>query len=74
MEIEEEAEKVLRELSQALGKIDLRETYYVVDEINVTRGDGEPKKRREFIEIIRKNAPKIADNGSYVMEVGKWVE
>ena len=74
MGIEKEAEKVLRELSQALGEIDLRETYYVVEEINVTRRDGKPRRRDDFRELIKKNAPRMADNGSYLMEVGKWVE
>jgi len=74
VDIKEEAEKVLKELSQALGEIDLRETYYVVDEINITRRDGEPTRKEEFREIIRKNAPRMAENGSYVMEVGKWLK
>jgi predicted Asp-tRNA(Asn)/Glu-tRNA(Gln) amidotransferase subunit C len=74
VEIEKEAEKVLRELSKALGDIDLRETYYVVDEINVTRCDGEPRRSGEFRELIKRNAPRMAENGSYIMEVGKWVE
>jgi predicted Asp-tRNA(Asn)/Glu-tRNA(Gln) amidotransferase subunit C len=74
MDIKEEAEKVLRELSQALGEIDLKETYYVVEEINITRGDGEPKTNENFKELIMKNAPKVDEDGSYIMEVGKWVE
>jgi predicted Asp-tRNA(Asn)/Glu-tRNA(Gln) amidotransferase subunit C len=74
VEIKEEAEKVLKELSQALGEIDLKETYYVVDEINVTRRDGEPKRGKDFKKLIQRNAPRMAENGSYVMEVGKWVE
>lgn len=74
MEIKKEADKVLQELSSALGEIDLKETYYVVGEINVTREDGEPKKDETFVKMIQKNAPKIADDGCYVMEVGRWVE
>jgi predicted Asp-tRNA(Asn)/Glu-tRNA(Gln) amidotransferase subunit C len=75
MEIEKEAEKVLKELSMALGEIDLQETYYVVEEINVTRGDGEPKEgNAEFREIVKKNAPRMDEDGAFIMEAGRWVE
>lgn len=74
MDIKEEAEKVLRELSQALGEIHLEETYYVVEEINITRGDGEPRTRESFRRLIMRNAPRLHEDGSYVMEVGEWVE
>jgi len=74
MDIEKEAEKVLKELSESLGETDLEETYYVVEEINITRGDGEPREDRSFREFIVKNAPKMDEDGSYIMEVGKWVE
>lgn len=74
MDIEKEAEKVLRELSEALGETDLKETYYVVEEINITRGDGKPRKDSNFRKFIVKNAPKMDEEGSYIMEVGKWVE
>ncbi len=75
MEIEKEAEKVLKELSLALGEIDLKEMYYVVEEINVTRGDGEPRGgNAEFREIVKKNAPRMDEDGAFIMEAGRWVE
>tara|TARA_B100000315_G_scaffold254671_1_gene296226 strand:+ start:244 stop:471 length:228 start_codon:yes stop_codon:yes gene_type:complete len=75
MEIEKQSKKVLKELSLTLGNINLEETYYVVDKINVTRGDGEPTKyNSKFKIIIRKNAPKMDENGSYIMEAGGWID
>ena len=74
MEIQKEAEKVLKELSKVLGEINLSETYYVVEDINMTRSDGDAKVDERFKEIIKKNAPKLDEEGSFVMEVGKWVE
>lgn len=74
MEVQKEAEKVLKELSEVLGEIDLSETYYVVEDINITRSDGTPEVKEDFKKIIRKNAPKLDEEGSFVMEVGKWVE
>jgi predicted Asp-tRNA(Asn)/Glu-tRNA(Gln) amidotransferase subunit C len=73
-EIEREAEKVLRELSQVLGEVDLEETYYVVEEINVTRNDENPDLDNEFIEISKKNAPRVDEEGYFITEVGRWVE
>lgn len=73
MDIEKEAEKVLKELSEALGEINLSEMYYVVEEINITRGDGEPDAERGFRGGLSKNV-KLDEEGYYVMEVGKWVE
>jgi len=73
-EIREEAEKVLKELSKALGEIDLAETYYVAEDINVTRNDGEPKVAEKFKKGIKKNAPKCDEDGNFVMEMGKWIE
>lgn len=73
-DIQKEAEKVLDELSVALGDIDLEETYYVVEDINVTRKDGEPHVSEKFKEITKKNAPRLDKEGSYVMEMGKWVK
>jgi len=72
-DIQKEAEKVLKELSEALGDIDLAETYYVVDEINVTRSGKKPTLDKKFIAQVKKNAPKLDDDGSFVMEIGKWV-
>ena len=74
MEVQKEAEKVLKELSEVLGEINLAETYYVVEEINITRSDGTPEVKEDFKKIIRKNAPKLDEEGRFVMEVGTWVE
>jgi predicted Asp-tRNA(Asn)/Glu-tRNA(Gln) amidotransferase subunit C len=75
MEIEKEGEKILKELFLALGEIDLQETYYVVEEINVTRDDGEPRDDNpEFRGIVKKNAPRMDENGAFIMEAGRWVE
>ena len=74
MEIEKEAEKVLKGLSDALGEIDLEETYYVVEDINVTRKDGKPKLEKDFRKEALKNAPSTDSEGNYKTEVGKWVE
>lgn len=73
-DIQKEAEKVLKELSEALGDIDLAETYYVVDEINVTRVSKKPTLDKKFIKQAKKNAPKMDEDGSFVMEIGRWVE
>ena len=73
-DIQKEAEKVLKELSEALGDIDMPETYYVVDEINVTRISKKPKLDKKFIAQAKKNAPNLDEDGSFVMEVGGWVE
>ncbi len=72
-EIKKEAEKVLFELSEALGEVDLEETYYVVDEINITRRDGKPRVDQVFSESLKKNAPHMDEEGNYIMEIGRWV-
>ncbi len=72
--IQKEAEKVLMQLSEALGDIDLEETYYVVEDINVTRSDGVPSIDEDFNEITKKNAPRLDKEGSFVTEIGKWVK
>ncbi len=73
-DIKKEAENVLQELSKALGEINLAETYYVVEEINITRGSGRPRVDDVFVSLTKKNAPKLDEDGNFVMEVGKWVE
>ncbi len=73
-DIKREAEKVLNELSKALGEVDLEETYYVVDEINVTEPDGEPSVDKRFVKSLRKNAPHMDEEGNFIMEIGKWVK
>jgi predicted Asp-tRNA(Asn)/Glu-tRNA(Gln) amidotransferase subunit C len=72
-DIKAEAEKVLKELSAALGEVDLEETYYVVEELNVTRRDGSPKVGESFKRSLRKNAPHMDKEGNFIMEIGKWV-
>jgi predicted Asp-tRNA(Asn)/Glu-tRNA(Gln) amidotransferase subunit C len=69
-----EAEKVLTELSAALGEVNLEETYYVVYEINVTEADGIPKTDKDFVNSLHKNAPHMDEGGSFIMEIGKWVK
>jgi predicted Asp-tRNA(Asn)/Glu-tRNA(Gln) amidotransferase subunit C len=73
-DIQKEAEKVLKELSEVLGDIDMPETYYVVDDINVTRRSKKATLDKKFIKQAKKNAPKMDEDGSFVMEIGKWVE
>ncbi|MFV2040687.1 MAG: hypothetical protein ACC644_01725 [Candidatus Hydrothermarchaeales archaeon] len=69
-----EAEKVLSELSAALGEVDLEETFYVVSEINVTEQDGTPRVDEDFNKNLRANAPHMDSDGSFIMEIGKWVK
>jgi predicted Asp-tRNA(Asn)/Glu-tRNA(Gln) amidotransferase subunit C len=73
-DIRKEAEQVLSELSAALGEVNLQETYYVVDEINVTQADGTPKTDKNFIKAVKKNAPQMDEEGNFIMEIGKWVK
>jgi predicted Asp-tRNA(Asn)/Glu-tRNA(Gln) amidotransferase subunit C len=73
-EIQKEADKVLKELSEALGEIHLKETYYVVEDINVTREDKNPVLDKEFKKFSKKNAPKMDEEGYFITEVGWWVE
>ena len=73
-DVKKEAEKVLSQLSAALGEVDLEETYYVVNEINVTRVDGTPRSDEAFVKSLRKNAPQMDGEGYFVMEMGKWVK
>ncbi|NOZ57967.1 MAG: Asp-tRNA(Asn) amidotransferase GatCAB subunit C [Euryarchaeota archaeon] len=71
--VRREAERVLKELSEALGEIDLEETYYVVEEINITRADGEPELREGLRRAALEIAPKRDEEGYYIAEVGGWV-
>ncbi len=64
----------MRELSESLGEIDLAETYYVVEDINVTRESGESVVDKKFEKIAKKNAPHVDEDGNFIMEMGKWVE
>jgi len=72
-DIQKEAEKVLKELSVALGDIDLEETYYLVEDINVTRSDGTPSVSEEFKQT-KKNAPRLDKEGNFVTEISKWAK
>ena len=50
MKIEKEAEKILEEFSKTLENIpELEETYYIVDNVNLTREDIPEKKNPERI-------------------------
>ncbi len=71
--VRREAERVLKQLSEALGEISLKETYYVVEDINVTRRDGEPELDAEFHKAALKIAPHKDEEGYYITEVGSWV-
>jgi predicted Asp-tRNA(Asn)/Glu-tRNA(Gln) amidotransferase subunit C len=73
-DIRKEAEEVLSQLSSALGDVSLEETYYVVDEINVTRGDSKPRTDPKFIKKLRENAIHMDGDGNFIMEMGKWVK
>ncbi len=73
-DIQKEAEKVLKELSVALGDIDLEKTYYLVEDINVTRSDGTPSVSEEFKQTTKKNAPRLDKEGSFVTEISKWAK
>ncbi|WP_456475707.1 Asp-tRNA(Asn) amidotransferase subunit GatC [Candidatus Pyrohabitans sp.] len=72
-EIRRQAERVLRELSEALGEISLEETYYVVEDINVTREDDTPELKSDFRDMALKIAPRVDEEGNYIAEVGSWV-
>jgi predicted Asp-tRNA(Asn)/Glu-tRNA(Gln) amidotransferase subunit C len=71
--VRREAERVLKELSEALGEISLEETYYVVEEINVTRKDAEPELNPKFRKAALKIAPRKDEEGYYIAEMGSWV-
>lgn len=71
-DIQKEAEKVLEELTRALGDVEMEETYYVVEEINVTRPDANPGLDETTKDIIKKNSHGLDENGNFIMEVGKW--
>ena len=48
MKIEKEAEKILESFSEALKDIpELEETHYMVDNVNLSRGDVAEKKNPE---------------------------
>jgi aspartyl-tRNA(Asn)/glutamyl-tRNA(Gln) amidotransferase subunit C len=69
MKIEKEAEKILEEFSKTLENIpDLEETHYIVDNINLTRGDIARAKNPE--KIMRNTH--VDENGNMIVEKSKW--
>jgi aspartyl-tRNA(Asn)/glutamyl-tRNA(Gln) amidotransferase subunit C len=71
LKIEKEAEKILESFSEALKDIpELEETHYMVDNVNLSRGDVAEDKNPE--KILR-NAH-IDENGNIIAEKGKWVK
>ena len=71
MKIEKEAEKILEEFSKTLENIpELEETYYIVDNVNLTREDVPQKKNPEK---ILKNT-QVDDEGNMVVEKSKWTQ
>ncbi len=71
MKIEKEAEKILEEFSKALKKVpELKETHYIVDNLNRTRSD---KMRKHDPKRILKNAP-VDEEGNIIVERGEWIQ
>ncbi len=69
MEIKEDAEKILKEFSKTLEAIpDLEETYYITDNLNLTRKDESVLK--DSSKILR-NA-KTDKNGNLVVKKADW--
>lgn len=71
MEIEKEAENILKKFADVLDQIpDLEETQYMVDNLNRTREDEKVEKNPE--KILR-NAH-VDKQGSVIAEKGKWTK
>nr|WP_295163935.1 Asp-tRNA(Asn) amidotransferase subunit GatC [uncultured Methanosphaera sp.] len=71
MEINQEAENILKKFSEELDQIpDLEETRYLVDNLNRMRED---KSSNSDYEKILRNA-RVDKNGSIVSEKGKWTK
>jgi aspartyl-tRNA(Asn)/glutamyl-tRNA(Gln) amidotransferase subunit C len=69
LKIEKEAEKILEEFSKALQDIpELEETYYIVDNVNLSREDCGEEKNPE--KILRNTM--VDDDGHVIAEKGKW--
>jgi aspartyl-tRNA(Asn)/glutamyl-tRNA(Gln) amidotransferase subunit C len=70
VKIEKEAEKILEKFSNALQNIpELAETYYITDNVNLTRQDcGEDKNPGKIL----RNA-QLDEDGNVIVEKGKWV-
>jgi aspartyl-tRNA(Asn)/glutamyl-tRNA(Gln) amidotransferase subunit C len=70
LKIEKEAEKILESFSEALKDIpELEETHYMVDNVNLSRGDVAEKKNPE--KILR-NAH-TDEKGNIIADKAKWV-
>ncbi len=72
-DVKRSAERILEELSSLLADIELKEKYYVIEEKNIYRSDDKPKKKN-FKEELRKNAPRMDEEGYIITEVGAWIE
>lgn len=70
MEIKEDAEKIVKEFSEKLENIpDLEETWYITDNLNLTRTDAACEKNPE--KILR-NA-RIDKDGNLIVKKADWV-
>ena len=70
MKIEKDAEKIVEELSKTLDNIpDLEETWYITDNLNLTRKDESHEKNPE--KILR-NA-NIDKDGNLIVKKADWV-
>ena len=70
MKIEKDAEKIVEEFSKTLDNIpDLEETWYITDNLNLTRKDESHEKNHE--KILR-NA-NIDKDGNLIVKKADWV-
>lgn len=70
MEIKEDAEKIVKEFSEKLENIpDLEETWYITDNLNLTRTDEAHEKNPE--KILR-NA-RIDKDGNVIVKKADWI-
>ncbi|MCC9262171.1 aspartyl/glutamyl-tRNA amidotransferase subunit C [Methanobrevibacter woesei] len=70
MKIEKDAEKIVEEFSKTLDNIpDLEETWYITDNLNLTRKDESHEKNPE--KILR-NA-NIDKDGNLIVKKADWV-
>lgn len=70
MEIKEDAEKIVKEFSEKLEDIpDLEETWYITDNLNLTRTDAAHEKNPE--KILR-NA-RIDKDGNLIVKKADWI-
>lgn len=70
MRIEKDAEKIVEEFSEKLKDIpDLEETWYITDNLNLTRKDGSCEKNPD--KILR-NA-RIDKDGNVIVKKADWI-